>query len=194
MPREIHDFEFKGLRLASGANLDILVFDEPGAVQHRWIFKYRYEYPEGRQRLEVPELINDTTLVIEYEDGISQEVQLRMNMVFPEKRGKMFLWGVDVSENSILNAEFIYEKQGLLYRMKTFEWGLGKRMELDKLAPGLVKPVNFPFPLKDRLEPEYGTYKVPFLRTGDEEASFDFPANYQRTREKLESPKQVLES
>jgi hypothetical protein len=178
MSEENQPREYKvELELASGANLEMLMFSD---TEHRWIFKHRYMHPEKRERLEKPTLVNDTTLVVNYDGGVAQDCNLTMNIVRPDKRGKRYFLGVDISEGSHLFAEFIYEKQGDLYRMKAVDLGMHGRVDLDSLCEGLVKPVDFPFPLKDSVENEFGVYRVPFLRNDGEQAFFEFPKDYRK--------------
>ncbi len=170
--------EYKAeLRLDSSADLEMLIFNDK---EHRWIFRHRYTHPENRERLEKPTLVNDTRLVVNYGCGIAKDCNLFMDIVRPDRRGKEYIYGVDISKGSRLILEFVYEKQDDLFRMKTLIVGAGKRVDLDSFGEGLVKPVDFPFPLKDRLESESGVYKVPFLKGNGEQAFFEFPQVYRR--------------
>lgn len=167
--------EYKiNLKLESGANLEMLLFS---STEHRWIFGYNYTSPERRKIGENPFLANDTTLVVNYNKGTAQDIELSMDMIKPHKGGKEFLWGVDVSKDSRMYLGFQYERKGDLFQMKTVNMGI-RHINLDELGPGLVKPANLPFPLKDIIENKYGVYKVPFLRNDGEVANFEFPQRY----------------
>ena len=65
------------------------------------------------------------------------------------------------------------------YRLKTASIG-ARRIDLDDLGKGLVKPVEFPFPVQECIENDFGKYKFPFLRSNSEESFFEYPANYRR--------------
>lgn len=165
------------LELASGARLEMLLFSY---TEHKWIFTHKFVSPERPKGLEEPTLVNDTILVVDYDDGVSQRCNLMMNIIRPDRRRKEYFAGVDISEGSHLYIEFLYEKQAQLYRMKTVDLGIHGRVDLDSIGEGLVKHVDFPFPLRDRIEKEFGIYKVPFLKSNLEEAFFEFPENYQK--------------
>jgi len=165
------------LLLDTGAQLKMVLFSD---TEHRWIFKHRGVYPEAQERSAQPLLVNDTTLVVDYDGGVAQDCRLTMDIIRPDRRGKTYFLGVDISEGSRLFAEFQYEKQGDVYRMKTIDLGSHGRVELDALGEGLVKPVEVPFPLKDRVENEFGKYRIPFLKSDGEQAFFQFPRNYRR--------------
>jgi hypothetical protein len=59
------------LNLECGAKLRILLFSNR---EHRWIFEHRFMQKEKQERLEKPTLVNDTTLVVDYEKGIAKNV------------------------------------------------------------------------------------------------------------------------
>ena len=103
-----------------------------------------------------------------------------MDITRPDKKGKEFFLGVDISKDSHLYIEFVYEKGERLYRMKSVQMGARKRIDLDELGEGLVRQANFPFPLKDCIENEHGVYQFPFLKNDGEIAFFEFPDNYQK--------------
>jgi len=150
MSEENQPREYKvKLKLASGARLEMRMFND---TEHTWTFKYRYVHPKKDEGLEKLALVNRIALVVDYNGGIAQGCNLAMDIVRPDKRGKEFFLGVDISEGSRLFAEFTYEKQGDLYRMKSANFGRHGRVDLDSLGEGLMKPIHFPFPLKDRLE------------------------------------------
>ena len=166
------------LDLESGASLKMLLFD---SKEHRWIFEYRYVFPDSGEKLEEPKLINDTKLVVNYENGAAQDIRLTMNTIRRDRVGKKFYLGVDISKNSKLCIEFLYEKKDDLYRLNCIDLGLKRgKIDLSSQKEGLVKPFDFPFPIKDRIENEFGEYKVPFLRKNGEEAFFEFPKNYRK--------------
>ena len=164
------------LDLDNEARLEMLLFSHE---EHRWLFRHHFVSPAGR-RLGKPDMINDTTLSVNYDNGVAGEINVAMDIVFPKRMGKTFLYGLDISKDSHLFVEFEYEKKGLLYQMKSIEAGNHGRLDFGDVKDGLVKQVNFPFPVRDRVEIESGTYRVPFLRSTGEEALFEFPEDYRR--------------
>ncbi|MBI3334773.1 hypothetical protein HYZ97_04775 [Candidatus Pacearchaeota archaeon] len=175
--RKQNEYEIN-LELEDDCKLRILLFN---GEEHRWIFSHNYTHPARPQPGKVPRLINATTLVVNYDKGIAQGINLSMKIERPDKRGKAFYLGIDVSPESYYFIEFEYEKQGDLFRMSSIEPRLGQKIRLDSLGEGLVKPVQFPFPLEDRVKKEHGEYKVPFLSRQRRISHFVFPAKYQRT-------------
>ncbi len=161
------------------AHLEILLFSD---VEHRWIFTHNYlkrETDDGRSK---PMLTNKTRLVVNYDDGIAAGIELSMDIKRPDKRGKVYWHGLDISPESHLFVEFCYEKQGELFRMKTIQTGIGKRFDLEELSKGNlpVKPIEFPFPLRDRVEHELGDYNIPYLANNETVSFFRFPRSYRK--------------
>jgi hypothetical protein len=168
--------EYKiNLKLASGASLDMLIFSD---TEHRWIFKHRFMLPEVKVRRENPTLINDISLVVDYNSGIPGDCNLSMNITRPDKRGQKFLAGLDISEGAHLFAQFIYEKQRDTYKLKTIDCGVNKVIELNPDSRELIKPVDFPFPVKDVVLENSGIFSFPFLKSNGEESYFEFPDYY----------------
>jgi len=163
------------LGLADGVNLEMLIF---GPSEHRWIFYKRFVSPENRRLSKDLILVNETTLTVNYDDGLAQKCNLVMNITRQDRKGKSYFLGVDISDGAHLFAEFIYEKQGNLFRMKAIDLGSHGKIDVNSLGQGLVRTPDFPFPLKDRIENESGVYRVPFLKRIGEEAFFEFPENY----------------
>lgn len=184
MTREIHDFAIRDLRLASGALMNIRVFDEPGAYEQKIWFSYMYRAPQDRKPGETPDLENKTTLTVEYDDGIAQDCTLDMDAVFPKRLGKVVVRGMDVTPGARINIRFNYKKQNGIYRLKMIDCGLGRKKEIPECEEeGLVKQVNFPFPVRMSVEKVYGGYCFPFLRNDNVFDNFTFMDNIQNTRE-----------
>lgn len=168
------------LKLDSGAELNILLFSQ---TEHRWLFNNRYIRKENDNRGKVI-LTNETILTVDYYSGVAKDLELRMNIYRPDKRGKEFFLGVDISEGSHLYAQFFYEKKDNYYRMKKADFGRHGSLNIEELVQSkndqLIKQIEFPFPfpLKDRIDNEYGSYKVPFLKNNGEIAFFEFPESY----------------
>jgi len=183
MLKNAPEIEFDSLRvkleLPDGSKLDKLIFNH---IEHRWIFENYFSFPEQRQLGENPELVNTTKLVINYENGIAKDCDLSMDIIMPNKRGKTYFVGVDISKDSHLFAQFKYEKQNGLYKLKLIDLGMHGRVDLDSLEGGLMPSGEgqFPFPLLDPVINEQGVYKIPFLKSNSEEAFFEFPENYRK--------------
>jgi len=161
------------------AQLDILLFNN---ADHRWIFTHNYLNRESEKINAKPSLTNKTCLVVDYNNGIVSEIEISMDIKKHDKRGKEYWLGMDISLGSHLFVEFKYEKKGELFKMKTILTGAGNRFDLDSLTESQLplRPFEFPFPLKDRIENEHGIYKVPFLTNSNVESFFDFPAGYSK--------------
>ena len=164
------------LKLESGAYLQMLMFDNS---EHRWIFSNRYIKRKNDEKLEEPKLVNDTTLLVNYNNGESQDIKLTMDIVRPDKRIKAFFEGEDIPKDSRIFLEIPYKKTNNLYKMSEIQIG-SKILNFNNQKEGLVKSVEFPFPLKDIIENEFGSYKVPFLRNDGTESFFEFSENYSR--------------
>ncbi len=161
------------LDLECGAKMTMLLFNEK---EHRWLFEHRYI--KSIQRRD-PEVVNKYRLSVDYTNGKAGDLSLLMDIVFPNRRGKTFLFGVDVSDNSRLTVDFSYSpvptSDGFIYKLKGFEIGCGKYVDLENLEAGLVRQIDFPFTVLDRIEPIGGVFKVPFLFSENEERYFVFP-------------------
>lgn len=165
------------LALASGASLEILMFSH---TEHRWLFQYKYS--SAGQMSET--LINDIVLRIDYDEGISKLCRLTMDMVCPERRGKQYFFGLDISEGSHIFLEFLYKRQKHSYDLITIRSG-NSAINLDSstVEKGLTKIINtsFPFPFERTLRSEFGIYKVPFLKVDGTLSYFEFPDDCRRT-------------
>jgi len=159
------------LELKSGASLTQLLFDHS---EHRWIFEYTYDERKGRKLL----FRNDYKLYVDYQEGLINRVNLTMNMVYPEKLGKQFLFGVDISQGSKLFIEFEYEmltnEEELLFQLNSMQIGATQYIDF-KQDPGLFTPIDYPFPVNDKVNNEFGEFKVPFKNSNGFIDNFRFP-------------------
>jgi|GEM_PF-1713669 len=162
------------LHLADNVRLEMLMFSHQ---EHRWIFKHlRRQYAADQQTVL---LVQDTRLVVNYRDGaVEPEFELHISLVLPQKRGQLFLYGVDVSPGSLINLTFAYQLQSVesasQYRLTRFEEG-SRVHDLTKLEPALIKQVAVPFPLLDTIVKNGWVYRVPFLADDGSERFFSFP-------------------
>lgn len=161
------------LRVASGATLKILFFSDH---ELRWI--YSYDYVGEKAPGAAPDVINDVRLTANYKSGaLESQIVLTMHVVVPARLGQRYFAGVDISSGAKTYLEFTYEraKSTDAYRLIEICKGARERVRLADLEPALVKPIEFPFPVPDRMPVEYGTLKVPFLTNSGQIASFDLP-------------------
>lgn len=162
------------LHLPHNVRLEMLMFSHQ---EHRWIFKHlRRQYDTNQEKLL---LVQNTRLVVDYHDGvIGSELVLHIDLVLPQKRGRLFVYGADVSPGSLVNLTLAYQLTGAdkdaQYRLVRVENGL-EVFELAKLEPALIKQVEVPFPLLDTISFEGGIYRVPFLANDGSEHHFTFP-------------------
>lgn len=159
------------LDLASGAKLTLLYFSD---IEMRWIFSHRYigEKDPGT----APEVVNDVKLVAEYERGLLlPQLILTMHVVVPSRLGREFFVGVDISPGAKTYLEFSYTRTSDTYRLVEICKGARERVRLDGDAKGLVKPIEFPFPILDRIPIEHATLRVPFRTNTGTVAHFTLP-------------------
>jgi hypothetical protein len=189
----MHDISYEvGWLLANGSWVKMLIFDRR---QQRWIFEYDYrEYPVGVVRGR-PDLVNEVCFVVDYFDGLVISCALTMHVIFPARLGKVYAYGVDISPNAKTYFQFHYQRQvppdqedEFFFQLVELEIGCGKVIDLrPKTTPqdgALIVPVEFPFPVCDRIAAEYGQFKVPFFDNERTEQHFVFP----RSIVKISSP------
>ena len=140
-----------------------------------------YRNPVERMSTSEPCLINNISCYVNYLDGIAQKCSLSMDIKRPDKRGKEFWYGIDVSPGSQICLEMEYERQDNLFVANTGNLRCnGSNLDLLPKTPGLVKPIEFPFPVTDRIEKNLGKFHVPFLRNDGQIDNFEFPESYKR--------------
>ena len=172
------------LKLASGARLTLLYFSDQ---ELRWIFSYDYigEKDPGT----VPEVVNKVKLVANYEAGLlTSQIVLSMDVVIPARLGQQFFVGVDISPGAKTYLEFTYQapisdldnRVGDAFRLVEICKGARDRVRLTDVTPALVQPIEFPFPIPDRLPIEYGMLRVPFRTNKGDVAHFDLPTRTHR--------------
>lgn len=169
--------------LANGSRVKMLLFNRR---QYRWTFSYNYrEYPKGEARGQ-PHVVNEICLVVDYLDGLVISCALSMHVIFPARLGKVFAYGADISPGAKTFLQFRYERQALpdkenkfFFQLVELEIGCGRIIDLrPKAGPGskaLMRPVEFPFPVCDRIVAEFGQFQVPFFDNDHHEQSFAFP-------------------
>jgi len=160
------------LLLASGAKLKLLYFSDR---EQRWIFSYRYGLTTRNG--EAPDVVNDVQLMANYECGVlASPIVLSMHVIFPERLGQRYWAGVDISPGAKTYLEFNYERRAEEFRLAEICKGANQRMQLgEDTRLGLIRQVQFPFPVLDRVCLEFGKYKVPFLTNSGANAEFELP-------------------
>jgi hypothetical protein len=170
------------LSLASGATLKLLYFSDR---EQRWIFSYDYF---GEKHLRpAPEIVNKTKLTVNYEAGVlASPLLLSMHIIVPERLGQKFFAGMDISPGAKTYLEFTYERdvlpsvvggaeRSVSYRLVEICKGARERVRLADVDPGLIRPIEFPFPVPDRIGVDFGVLRVPFRTNAGSTAFFDFP-------------------
>lgn len=156
------------LDLCSGARLAVHYFSDHEA---RWIFAYDYAG--------TPDIVNETRLVANYTAGLlDQELVLTMHVIVPARLGQEFYVGVDISPGAKTYLTFRYGCSVLVpdtYTLVEICKGVHDRVRLDETEPGLVRPIEFPFPVPDRLYFEHDKLHVPFLTNAGSINYFDLP-------------------
>ena len=163
-----HEIQFA---LASGALLKLLFFSDR---EQRWIFSYDYvgDKAPGAQ----PEIANDVRLTANYENGeLADQLVLSMHVIVPSRLGQRYFAGIDISPGAKTYLEFTYERQGDAYRLVEICKGARERVRLADLKQALVRAIDFPFPVADRIPVDYGVLRVPFRRNHDVIGFFELP-------------------
>ena len=162
--------------LASGAKLTLLYFSDR---ELRWIFSYDYigEKVPGA----APDVVNKTRLVANYEAGLlTSQLVLSMHVVIPARLGQQFFAGVDISPGAKTYLEFTYERFDEAFRLVEIGKGARASVRLTDVDPAIVRPIEFPFPVSDRIAIEFGAIHVPFLTNQGDIAHFDLPTRTHR--------------
>ena len=164
------------LKLASGAHLTLLYFSDR---ELRWIFSYDYS---GEKDLgTAPEVVNKVRLVANYEAGLlTSQIVLSMHVIIPARLGQQFFAGVDISPGAKTYLEFTYDRVGDEFRLVEICKGARERVRLADTLPAIVRPIEFPFPIPDRVPIEFGTIRVPFRTNQGNVAHFEMPTRTHR--------------
>jgi hypothetical protein len=158
------------LHLASGAQLTILSFSDR---ESRWLFSYTYRSQNDPG--EVPDIVNEVKLTADYRDGLlAPAFVLAMHVVIPTRLGRRYFAGLDISPGAKTYLEFSYERTEV-YRLVEICKGASERVRIDMSAPSIVRPIEFPFPVPDQLDMDYGRVNVPFRTNSGAFNHFTFP-------------------
>ncbi len=86
-----------------------------------------------------------------------------------------FLAGLDISPGAKTYLEFSYTRIDDEYRLIEICKGARDRVQIrHDLAPALARPIDFPFPVPDRI-PMAGCVQMPFRLNNGDIAHFDLP-------------------
>jgi len=162
--------------LESGAVASILMFEQyaledPSETHIIYEYWYKEEDYNGGGEL----MINDYRLTLDYADGkLKDKFKLTMHIIFPDRSGKQYLYGVDVSPNSKTFIEFTYERDGENFKLAEIGIiGVNKRVGFHDDEEALVKLIDFPCPILNVIEPDCG-YSVPYLHNDGDTHNFSF--------------------
>lgn len=167
------------LGLASGATLKILYFSDR---EQRWIFSY--DYVGDKAPGAAPEIANDVRCTANYADGqLVSQLELSMHVIVPARLGQRYFAGVDISPGAKTYLGFTYQapisdldnRVGDAFRLVEICKGARERVRLDEVEPAIMRPIEFPFPVPDRIPIEHGTIRVPFRTSQGDIAYFDLP-------------------
>jgi hypothetical protein len=146
--------------------------------EHRWIFSHLYTLREDNERFGKVILTNELKLVVNYDLGVANDFYVTMNINRLDRKRKQFLAGMDISPNSHMYTDFKYEKREGFFQLVTIDSGRRGIINLNDNEEGLVKKFEFPFPVLDRVENDYGTYRYPFRSENEEIKHIFFQEKY----------------
>ena len=160
------------LTLSSGADLKLLYFSDHTL---RWIFSYHYVGEKNPG--EPPDVVNQIRLTADYGGGVlAPAFVLSMHIIIPGRLGQSYFVGVDISPGAKTYLEFSYERSdGQEYRLVEICKGARERLRLEDQPPALLRSIEFPFPVPDRLSAQDPQVRVPFRLNSGEIAYFELP-------------------
>lgn len=165
--------------LAGGGTVRVRAFD-----QREWTLEWYHVYTkrDGDEPRGDAVLYNEMRVRARFTDGkISDKLTVTMHVVLPQRLGREFFAGVDISPGAKTFLEFGYTRKGSAFCLVEIVQGAGgpgERWTIDTPETpqaGLLKQIDFPFPVLDRIELRYGCYEVPFLRDDGSIGHFDVP-------------------
>lgn len=170
--------------LAGGGAVRVLAFN-----LREWALEWHYIYTkrDGDEPHGDVVLYNEMRVHARFTDGkIDDKLTVTMHVVLPQRLGREFFAGVDISPGAKTFLEFGYARKGsafCLIEIVQGAGGPGKHWTIDTPEmprAGLRKQIDFPFPVLDRIELRYGSYEVPFLRDDGLIEHFDIPVATRR--------------
>lgn len=156
--------------LQSDVNLTLYLFSHE---EHRRIYKYILR----NHKVGDYELYNELTVAVDYESGkISDKLEITMDIVNPEKRGKKFYVGVDISPGGRIFHQFIYKRKGDDFQLSELIIGASNRFSLEDMkGDELIKSADMPFPVLDVIKKEFGEFKIPFIHADGDIRNIEIP-------------------
>ena len=183
--RGIHNdpqYWIKNINLANGGEMEIRLFNRITQLHH-----YRYHYNQKDANRSKPKLVNRFQIHARYLKGVLHHMVTSMHIIFPERRGKMYLLGVDISEKSTFFFQFFYRcciEEGQVSYLKLFGIDSGAHfINISKLETESkthlqqTLEIVFPFPFPEKIEYDFGVYTYPFLTNNDKQEHFNIPHN-----------------
>lgn len=155
-----HEFHFC---LGSDVDVRMLIFS-----MHEQTRIYSHRYTRGNEDGRTVDAVNDLKLVVPYRHGrVDGTITLSMHIILPHRLGQEYLYGADISPGAKTYIEFDYlrvDPTAVLgeWRLDEVRVGAFKKFRFDQ-GPGLFKPVEFPFPVLDRVKPQGRMLEFPVL-------------------------------
>lgn len=184
-----YTYEWKLPWGGDGATLTTRVFEGQDCVHLHFAHWFREYANNPRRPGEAPKLACETKLQLEYVSAKLASLKLTMNVIVPERLGKDYWAGMDISPGAKTFLEFVYEPVGTgpktPPKWKLVEvWKGIQRHDLRTMAAGLMKSIDFPFPVPDEIVCDFGRYEVPYRDTPPESyplPTFVFPYNIDKS-------------
>ena len=146
-------------------------------IDHR----HRVYEEDNPRRGAKPEMVYYSWVSARYNSiGRLVDFSLNVDTVWPKKRGQQYAWGVDISPGSHLFLVFNYVREGDAMVLTSVEKGASPPIDLRGGQEGLIKPIEVPFPVLDRVAIEYNECRVPtpYVDTDPEDGlAFYLPGN-----------------
>lgn len=187
--------------LACGLTLEQHIF---GMDEMRWTYQRRFSWEDPEQPHQA-HTINEWKLLVDFDRGrLKPRLVVSMHVIVPERLGKQYWLGVDLSPGAKTYLEFYYERPVPLvprpgdddpywkgippenlptipgpFHLAEISRGARPPIDVRDLGPALVKPVEFPFPVLDRIPWQHG-YPIPFLDEDSTIAHVTVPADLQQ--------------
>jgi hypothetical protein len=134
-----------------GGTVEYLIFD----ADEQRVF-YRLLARSEHERGEEPGVVLDQRIVLDYHQGLAaDDLVLSLHVIFPGRLGVKAFLGVDISPGAKTYIELHYARSGDEYVLGRIEVGAQQAYVLGQ-AEGLIKPLDFPFSVLDRLPVERG--------------------------------------
>jgi hypothetical protein len=141
--------------------------------EHTWVYRHTYRRANETNIHSAPLMLCEWACTVGYSNGVIQPIiTIAMHIIIPERLGKAYAYGMDISPGAKTFLEFIYVQQPEgHFLLSTVQKGCQPKVNLDQ-GKGLMQPVEFPFPVPDRIQRPrhengtiWGDYEVSYLYT-----------------------------